>query len=152
MPRARIPRLTLALALGLSLAACDALRGTAPTSAPGDFGDLAQAFGVRDIRAEHAISGDAGCDDITLAPTAISFDASGLDQPEPVRLRVFLFRNDDAYQRRRADLDACAAAFASDPATFELIDASPFVIAGQGPFGPEFKDALREALVEAAGD
>ncbi|MCI0344349.1 MAG: hypothetical protein L0221_02745 [Chloroflexi bacterium] len=152
MPRARFLRLTLALACGLSLAACDALRGTAPTKAPGDFGDLAQALGVREVRSEHAVSGDAGCDDVSLAPTAIAFDASGLDQPAPVRLRVYLFRNDDAYQRRRADVDACAAAYATDPATFELIDASPFVIAGQGPFGTQFKAALRDALAEAAGD
>ncbi|MCQ8205525.1 hypothetical protein NP569_24860, partial [Vibrio parahaemolyticus] len=86
MPRALPARLTLALALGLSLVACDALRGTAPTTAPGDFGDLALALGVRGIRAEHAVSGDAGCTDVSLAPTAIAFDASGLDQPEPVRL------------------------------------------------------------------
>ena len=39
-----------------------------------------------------------------------------------------------------------------DPATFELIDASPFIIAGLGPFGPRLKEALREALTETAGD
>lgn len=152
MARTRIARLTLALALGLTLIGCDALRGTAPTAAPGDFGDLSFALSVRHVRVDRTVSGDAGCADASLAPTAIAFDASGLDQPTAVRLRIYIFRNDDTYQRRRPDVDICVSSWAADPATFELVDASPFVIAGQGPWGPEFKAALRDALIEAAGD
>jgi hypothetical protein len=135
----------------LVLSACDALRGTPPSPTPGDFGTLAQALSQRGITAEKAVSGDPGCDDPTLAPTAISFTASGLDQPAAVRLRVYLFRDNPAYERRRADVDTCAAAWATDSASFELVDASPFVIAGQGPWGAEFKAALRDALIQAAG-
>ena len=152
MPRAFPARLTLVLVIGLSLLACDALRGTAPTTAPGDFGDLSFALGVRHIKVDRTVSGDAGCDDASLAPTVIAFDASGLDQPTAVRLRIYIFRNDDTYERRRPDVDTCVAAWAADAATLELGDASPFVLAGQGPWGPEFKAALRAALAEAAGD
>ena len=37
------------------------------------------------------------------------------------------------------------------PQTYESVETSPFVIAGQGPWGPQLKDNLRAALVEAAG-
>jgi len=147
VPRARLS----ALVALLVLTACDALRGTPPSPTPGDFGTLAQALSQRGVTAEGAVSGDPGCDDPWLAPTAISFTASGLDQPTPVRLRVYLFRDDAAFDRRRADVDACVVALATDPATFELVDASPFVIAGQGPWGAEFKRAVRAALTAAAG-
>ena len=113
---------------------------------------LTFALAARGIEAAHVVSGDAGCADETLAPTAISFDASGLDQPTPVRLRIYIFRNDDAFERRRGDVDTCAQAWATDPATFEMVDAAPFVVAGQGPLGAGFVTALREALVETAGD
>lgn len=147
MPRARLPLVLVVLVLS----ACDALRGTPPSPTPGDFGTLAQALSQRGIKAEGAVSGDPGCDNAALAPTAISFTASGLDQPTAVRLRVYLFRDDAAFDRRRADVDACAAAWATDPATFEIVDASPFVIAGQGPWGAEFKQSVRAALTAAAG-
>jgi len=147
VPRARLPLILVVLVLS----ACDALRGTPPSPTPGDFGTLAQALSQRGVTAEGAVSGDPGCDDPTLAPTAISFTASGLDQPTAVRLRVYLFRDDAAYGRRRADVDTCASAWATDPTTFELVDASPFVIAGQGPWGAEFKRVLREALTAASG-
>jgi len=147
-----VPRARLALVLVvLVLSACEALRGTPPSPTPGDFGTLAQALSQRGVKAEGAVSGDPGCDDPTLAPTAISFTASGLDQSTAVRLRVYLFRDDSAFDRRRADVDTCAAAWATDSASFELVDASPFVIAGQGPWGAEFKRAVRAALTAAAG-
>jgi hypothetical protein len=150
--RARLP--AIALAAALLLAGCDALRGTPPPAKPGDFADLRLALVKRDIRAAEPVSGDAGCDDDSLAPTAIRFDASGAGVPveAPARLRVYLFRDDAAYERRRADVDACAAAWASDPATFEFVDVRPFVLAGQGPWPTGFKDALRAALEEVDGD
>jgi hypothetical protein len=145
--------LLAAVVLGSALVAagCDALRGSAPAPTPGDFGALSLALAKRDVHAETVVSGDAGCDDATLAPTAISFRASGLDQAAPVTLRVYLFRDDATFQRRRADVDTCAAAWASDPSSFEFVDASPWVLAGQGPWGAEFKAAVRAALAEAAG-
>jgi len=65
---------------------------------------------------------------------------------------VYIFRNGETYERRRPDVDACATAWSTDPATFELVDAKPFVLAGQGPWTDEFKAAIRDALTAAAGN
>jgi hypothetical protein len=51
----------------------------------------------------------------------------------------------------RASVDECARSFVTDPETFESIESSPFVLAGQGPWAPEFKATLRAALTEASG-
>ena len=48
--------------------------------------------------------------------------AHGFDQPDPTRVYLYIFRNRAAYDRRRADIDACARAFATDPYTFEALD------------------------------
>jgi len=147
-----VPRRRLALLLAaLLIAGCEALRGTAPAPTTGDFWALGAELTQRDVGVSDVVSGDAGCEDPTLAPTAIAFSASGLDQPQPVRLRVYIFLDGGAYERRRGDVDSCAASWATDPATFELVDAKPFVVAGQGPWGAAFKAAVREALVESAG-
>ena len=42
-----------------------------------------------------------------------------------------------------ADVDACAAAWATDPATFELSRSRRTCVAGQGPWPPEFDAAVR---------
>src|SRR3990172_7988330 len=81
----------------------------------------------------------------------MGFNAAGRDKPGSVHLRVFIFRNLETYERRRADVDACAATWATDPATFEFIDTAPFVLAGQGPWGATFKAAVREAMTRAPG-
>ena len=39
----------------------------------------------------------------------------------------------------------------TDPQTFESVEQSPFVLAGQGPWAPQFEAAIREALLVAAG-
>jgi hypothetical protein len=115
---------------------------------PGIAGEIAQ----RGIDLDAITSGDDGCDDPTLRATAIAFDATGLGVVTPTRLRIYIFRNGETYDRRRPDVDGCAAAWAGDPATFELIDARPFVLAGQGPWPEEFEAAVREALTTAAGN
>lgn len=146
-------RLLPALALvALVLSACSALRGTAPSPTPLDFPGIAGELAKRGIVIGDWKSGDAGCSDPTIIPTAVGFDAAGLDQEARTRLRVYIFKDAAAFDRRRADVDTCAAAWATDPATFEFVDASPFVLAGQGPWPARFKAALREALVAAAGD
>ena len=86
-----------------------------------------------------------------LAPTAIAFDASGLDQPTKVRMYLYIFNNRAAFERLRATIDDCARNFVTDPETYELLEQSPFVIVGQGPWGPKFKAALRAGLEVAAG-
>ncbi|MBA3876197.1 MAG: hypothetical protein C0498_04545 [Anaerolinea sp.] len=123
-----------------------------PEPTPLDFPAIAGELATRGLELDRIASGDAGCDDPTLTGTAIGFDASGLGVVAPVRLRIYIFRNGDAYDRRRPDVDACAAAWATDPATFEIIDAKPFALAGQGPWTDEFKSAIREALTVSAGN
>ena len=76
----------------------------------------------------------------------------GLDQATTVRLYLYIFRDRDAFERLRATVDACARSYVTDPETFESIDQSPFVLAGQGPWGQQFEAALRAGLLKAAGN
>ena len=103
------------------------------------------------IAVTNIVSGDAGCADADIAKTAIGFDATGADQATPVRIHVYIFRNRKTYEQKRSTVDTCASAFVTDPATFESVESSPYVAAGQGPWAPAFKDRFRSALVQAAG-
>ena len=151
-PLARIGLFVSALVASvLVVSACGVVSTKAPAPTPADFQGIAAEFVTRGIALDHLVSGDAGCADKKLTQTAIGFDASGLDQAEVVRLRIYIFRDAEAYSRLRSTIDACAAAFVTDPTTFEALDDSPFVLAGQGPWAPEFKAALRDALDVAAG-
>lgn len=135
-----------------AVAGCGALLEGSPEPTPADFPGIAGELAGRGLVLDAITSGDAGCDDPTLAPTAVGFDATGLGVVEPIRLRVYIFRNGETYERRAADVDTCAAAWATDPATFEIIGAKPFVLAGQGPWPADFEAAIREALRVAAGN
>lgn len=142
------------LALGivaLAVAGCGFVETTPPAPTPADFQGIASEFVKRGVLIDHIVSGDAGCDDIVLAPTAIGFDATGLDQPTKVRIYLYIFRNRETFDRLRASVDTCARAYVTDPQTFESAEQSPFVMAGQGPWGPKFEEALRKGLVIAAG-
>ena len=141
----------VAIGFAFAVAACGVLTEPAPAPTPADFQGIASEIVKRGIKIEHLVSGDAGCDDDVLNPTAIGLDASGKDQETPVRLYLYIFRNRDAYERLRAAIDECARSFVTDPETFESIESSPFVLAGQGPWAPEFKATLREALTVASG-
>jgi hypothetical protein len=145
----RVP--AAALLLALAVAACGTISTTPPAPTPADFQGIATEFTKRQIAIERIVSGDAGCDDPTLIPTAIGFDASGLDQADPVRIYLYVFRNRAAFERLRASVDGCAQSFVTDPATFETAEQSPYVVAGQGPWAPEFEAAVRDALLVAAG-
>lgn len=149
--RGIVQPLVLALVCLLSLSACGTISTSAPAPTPADFQGIATELTVRRIAIEALVSGDAGCADGVLIPTAIGLTAKGLDQAMPVRLYLYIFRNRAAFERLRATVDDCARSYVTDPQTFESIDASPFVLAGQGPWAPEFKAALREALDTAAG-
>ncbi len=142
----------LALASVLLLAGCSSLIETVPSPTPLDFGGIAGELAKRGVAVEHYRSGDAGCTNATLIPTAIGFDASGLDQTTPTHVRIFIFRDRATFERRRSDVDACAASWVTEPSAFESIEASPYVLVGQGPWGPKFAAAAREALVAAAGN
>ena len=139
------------VALAFALAGCGVVSTSAPAPTPADFQGIASEIVKRGVVIDRLVSGDAGCDDPTLNPTAIAFDASGLDQATPVRLYLYIFRNRTSYERLRGSIDGCARSFVTDPDTFESIESSPFVLAGQGPWAPEFKATLREALTVASG-
>ena len=142
----------LAASLTLASGACGSLATTPPAPTPADFQGITSALGVRGIGVNRFVSGDAGCPDPVLTPTAIAFDAKGLDQADNVRIYIYIFRNRETFDRLRASIDACAASFVTDPETFESIEESPYVLAGQGPWGIEFEAALRAGLAEAAGN
>src|SRR6185369_3686376 len=133
------------------LAGCSTISRTPPPATPAPFPRIASQLSLHGIRVTGIASGDAGCADANLAKTAIGFDASGLDQSSTVRIHVFIFRDRATYERLRASIDQCAAAFVTDPETFESVETSPYVVAGQGPWGAVFKDNIRAAVTEAAG-
>jgi len=134
------------------LAGCSSLVEARPTPTPLDFGGIQGTLARAGIALTSTVSGDAGCTDPNLIPTAIGFDASGLGVTTPVRLRIYIFTNRAAWQRRQADVDTCIAAWATDPASVETIGESPYVVAGQGPWPATFKTAIAGALKEAAGN
>ncbi len=147
---ARVAGLAVPALLAFLVAAC----GTAtrpPSPTPADFIGITQQLGNRGIVASDIVSGDAGCPDQELARTAISFTASGLDQAAPMRIYVYIFRNRDAYGRNLGAVDSCARTYVHDPARYEKIAVSPYVAAGEGPWGTAFTTTLTEALTVAAG-
>lgn len=133
------------------LGACGVVSTTPPAATPADFPGITSEFAKRGVSVNHFVSGDAGCSDPVLTPTAIAFDAKGLDQADSVRIYIYIFRNREVYERLRASVDVCAASFVTDPESFETVEQSPFVLAGQGPWGAEFEKALRDELAVAAG-
>ena len=148
--------MSLPRSLGLGLivllvAACSYVETTPPAPTPADFQGTASEFVKRGIVIDHIVSGDAGCDDKVLAPTAIALDATGLDQATMVRIYLYVFRDRATFSRLRATIDACARTYVTDPVTYESIEQSPFVMTGQGPWAPQFKAAMRKGLEVAAG-
>lgn len=143
------------LVLAALAAACGAISYSAPPHAPESFPEIASQLGRFGVDVEDWVAGDAGCTDPglvgALGPTAIRFDVRGLDQPAPITVRIYIFRDREAWQRRRADVETCVGEWADNPASFEFVDRSPYVLAGPGPWAPEFEAAVRNALVEAAG-
>jgi len=132
-------------------AGCSALTVSPPPPAPESFPGVAGRLGQYGINVESWTSGDSGCADASLNPTAIRFTADGLDQPTPLTLRIYIFADRAAWDRRLADVDTCAGAWTSDPASFQIVQTSPYVVAGQGPWPPQFTDALRKAIDVSAG-
>lgn len=145
-----IARIALSIALLGGLAGCG-ISTTPPPPTPADFQGIAGELVKRGLQFDHIVSGDAGCDDLTLERTAIGLDASGLDQATPTRLFIYIFRNRASFEKLRATVDTCARSYATDPDAFESIEASPFVVAGAGPWAPQFRAAIRAAITEAAG-
>ncbi len=140
------------LSLAFLVAGCGVISTSLPPPTPADFNDLAVTFIQRGLKIDHVVSGDAGCLDRTLIPTAISMEASGLDQASTVKLYLYVFRDHDAFERLREMIDTCAQSYVTDPESFESVDQSPYVIAGQGPWGQKFEAAIRAGLLKAAGN
>jgi hypothetical protein len=147
--RVRVPVAPLVVAI--VLAGCGTISRTPPAPTPGPFPEIAGRIAQQGVVVTRPVSGDAGCPDQNLAKTAIAFDASGLDQRAPVRVFAYIFRDRATYERLRATVDDCARSYVTDPATYETVETSPYVLSGQGPWGSQFKEALRAAIIAAAG-
>lgn len=140
-----------AVVVAAAVGGCGPISTSPPAPTPADFQGIATELVKRSITIGDIVSGDAGCDDRVLIPTAIGIDAGGLDQPESVRIHLYIFRNRASFEKLRASIDACARSFVTDAQTFETVEQSPYVLAGQGPWSPRFEAAIREALEVAAG-
>jgi hypothetical protein len=150
--RGRLPRrFGPLLAAVVLLAGCGTISSSPPPATPTDFPGLTGRLNAVGIQARDWISGEPGCADDNLRKTAVRFEAAGLDQVEPVTLYLYVFRNRAAFERNRATIGPCAAAYVTDAETFEQIEQSPYVVAGQGPWAPEFEATLRRTLELAAG-
>jgi hypothetical protein len=153
-PQQVVPRIAPVLAAALLscliVTGCGRATGV-PSPTPADFVGIVDQLSRAGIAVANVVSGDAGCPDPTLAPTAIAFDARGLDQAEPVRIRVYIFRNRDAWQRLAGSVATCARNYVTDVSTYESLAPSPFVVSGQGPWASQFSAALERAFSAAAG-
>ena len=143
--------LALGLALALVAGACGTISSSPPPATPTGFPGITGRLAAVGISVSDYVSGDAGCTDPDLTPAAISFHAQGLDQAAPVKLYLYVFRDRAAWQRHIAQVGPCAQAYVTDPQTFGEIDQSPYVVAGQGPWGQKFEAALRLVLEQGAG-
>ncbi len=146
--RPRLP-IALILLLGIVTAACGTSQAANPGPTPATFTGIAASLRTQNIFIENVVSGEAGCNDPTLMPEAISFDARGLDQTTPVRVHLYIFGNGSVYTRLRSEVDACAASYVKNPDDYTTVDVTPSVAAGVGPWAPQFKDHLRTALAQA---
>jgi hypothetical protein len=149
--RSRRPGLIAIVVLPILLASCGALHVTPEPATPTSFPGLAGRLNTAHVEVRDWVSGDAGCTDPDLVPSAISFMATGLDQAEPVKLYLYIFRDRAAFEKHRDQIGACAGSFVTDPQTYEEVEQSPYVVAGQGPWAPLFEAALRATLATAAG-
>jgi hypothetical protein len=142
----------VAMLLVVVAAGCTTIMGTPPAPTPADFPGLAAAFARHGVTIGHVVSGDTGCDDPNLVPTAIRFEASGLDQPAPTRAYIYILRNREAFDRLLSAVAFCAGAYNTDAEGEPWIAVSPFVLTGPGgQWPPAFRDAMTDGLTEAAG-
>ncbi len=138
--------------LALLLAGCGTRVGDLPAPSPANFPSIVAQLADAGITVTDQVSGDAGCRDSQLVSTAIGFTASGLDQLAPVRIHIYIFADAPTWSRLSSSISQCALSFVTDPETYESVDPSPYVAAGQGPWGTKFRDTLRAVLTTAAGD
>jgi hypothetical protein len=150
-PRRILQRALRSFALGfVAVVAVACESGGSPGPTPADFTGIAASLRQQGIVIGHVVSGEAGCPDSVLMPTAISFDAQGLDQAAPVRVHLYIFRDGSVYSRLRSEVDQCARTYVVDPGDYATVDISPYVAAGVGPWAAKFRDGLRTGLAQAA--
>src|SRR5206468_3313042 len=111
----RAARVAAAVVLCLGLAGCNAILESPPVPDPADFPGFVGQLGRFGVDVQTWVSGDSGCDDRTLNPTAIRFTADGVDQPTPLTLRIYIFGDHAAWDRRLADVDTCVGKWTTDP-------------------------------------
>ena len=153
MPVRRISRLTIAAALmavATVATACSAFTPQTPKPTAPTFAGIVSELARAGVGVENVVAGDPGCDDRRLARTAISFEASGVDQEMPTQVYLYAFKNASVYDELRPVVDLCARSYVTDPESYASVDATPYVFAGPGPWAPGFEDALRDALGRAA--
>ena len=144
--------LSLILGLALGFAACTPAGQGKPVPTPADFGGISEVLQSRGVTILDVVSGDGGCPGDDLSKTAISFQASGIDQATPVQVYLYIFHDHDTFVRLSADVGTCARAYVTDPSTYESLAISPYVLSGQGPWAPGFTEQMKEGLTSAAGD
>ncbi len=132
------------------VAGCSAFTPQTPKPTATTFNGIVEELAREGVGVANVVSGDPGCDDQRLARTAISFDASGVDQTEPTRVFLYAFKNAAVYDELRPVVDLCARSFVTSPDDYGSVDAVPYVLTGPGPWAPQFQDALRRALERAA--
>lgn len=146
----RVRTIVLGVLAAGTVTACSAFTPTTAPATPTDFAGIVAEMANVGIDVNRVVSGDAGCDDQRLSRTAIGFDARGGDQATPVRIYLYAFKDQQVYDELRPAVDACARSYVTDAAAFGSVDEPPYVLAGNGPWTPAFKDALRTALKRAA--
>jgi len=140
------------LGLSLVLAGCGTKTADLPQPSPANFPGIVADLSAAGINVTQQVSGDTGCNDAKLIPTAIGFTASGLDQAAPVRIHIYIFADSATWNRLSIEVATCAQSYVTDPATYESIDPSPYVASGQGPWASHFRSAIQQVLTTAAGD
>ena len=143
--------LLLVVLVSVGLVACEG-EDNPNNPTPASLTSSLEVFGSAGLAVSNVVSGDPGCADQSLAGNAISFNLRGFDQTTPTRVYLYGFKNRATFQRLASTVDACARSYATDPAAYGNIQASPFILAGPGPWAPTFEQHLRTALTKAAGN
>ena len=113
-PRLSRPGFAALVALvTLFVAACNYVETTPPAPTPADWSGMAIQFAKRGLHLDNVVSGEPGCDDKVLRPTAIAFDASGLDQATPVRLYLYAFADRATFERLRSSIAGLRPGYAA---------------------------------------
>jgi hypothetical protein len=156
MPLVRRARSALHAAGALVLlAGCGGVVATPPLPTPGGYTEIFEAWALNGLAVHERTSGDAGCDDRSLADNAVHVVVSL--PPDETRRDVYLFRfrNSVRWADAQPQIDACQATFEAISARaggpVGRIDVSPYRAFGDG-WTPELEAALRRGLETVAGD